>query len=196
MIREITSPDERELVLTRGRMLAGSNEQYLAPEWLARPDIYCVAQENEYNGYHDDSQSLVEAFDVHPNTRWWAVRSAGRDKLSEPVEATDLVYHMTAVEGTDNFESYYYPSGFMIFSEDQDAVILYSSIYDFKLIAGSADFVRAYIDGSKVEPLQELRDWFQEDIEDARSKGIEKRVAALERTLDMALSQVKLPPAA
>ena len=196
MIREIADPVERERVFERARVFVGSDEQYLAPEWLARSDVYCVAQENAYNGYHDDPESLVRAFGVLPGTRWCAVRAAGREKLSEPVEATDLVYRLTAAAGTDNFESYYYPSGFMLFSLDSDAVILYSPDYGYRLIAGSAQFVQAYIDGAKLDPIQELREWFQEKIDDRRQEGNEQAAIAIERTMNTGLAQVRLPPPA
>ena len=196
MIREIVDPDERERVFERARMFAGSEEQYLAPEWLARSDVYCVAQENAYNGYHDDPESLVRAFECFPDASWYAVETAGRKKLSDPVGVTDPLYHLTAVTGTDNFESYYHPRGFMLFSLDSDAVILYSPDYGYRLIAGSAQFVQAYIDGAKLDPIQELREWFQEKIDDRRQEGNEQAAIAIERTMNTGLAQVRLPPPA
>lgn len=40
MILEIVDQKDRELVLSRARLFAGADEQFLAPEWLARDDVF------------------------------------------------------------------------------------------------------------------------------------------------------------
>lgn len=196
MIRDVVCSRECELVLARARLLGGADEQYLAPDWLARPDIYCVAQENGWSGFHDDAESLAQAFACFPDARWFAVATAGREHIRDAVEVCDPVHALTTTADDVSFWARYNPVGTMLFSLTDDAVILHSSEREYRLIAGSAEFVRAYIDASTVDPVEELREIFRANIEWARKGGNDDWVEGFQRTLNMALSQVKLPPPA
>ncbi|QIM16926.1 hypothetical protein G7067_11785 [Leucobacter insecticola] len=79
---------------------------------------------------------------------------------------------------------------------DYDAVILYSPEYEYKLISGTAEFVRAYIDGAEVDPVAELEAWLRGEADMWKQRGDSEHAAAILRALDMALKQVKLPPSA
>lgn len=194
MIQSIDDPIERERVIARARLFAGSDEQYLNPEWLNRPDVYCVAQENENHPSHHEAGSLTSAFACYPDKAWFIVQIIDRE-FRDPVEVLSPIPYLLG-ESSLPMSSMLLSVPFLLFSMDEDAVFLYSPGSEYKLIAGSAEFVRAYIDNAEVDPLAELQELFQEDIEHYSRKGWDRTVKAIQSTLDDALSQVKLPPPA
>lgn len=195
MIEKIESEVERAQVFTRARRFVGSDEHFLAEDWLARDDIFCVAQENEGNGSYSEEQSLVQAFACFPESSWRAVEVVNRDRLHEPVRITNPVQHFTGGVYVDNLGSLYSGRGFLVFSMEYEAALLHSPEYEYRLIAGSAQFVRAFIDAASIDPIIELREVLQGNANRYKDRD-PGYAAAIERALDMALAQVKIPPAA
>lgn len=192
-LRAIINPVLRRRVRARAEMLADLDERYFSSEWLARPDVFCVAQENDIHGLHDDCPSLADAIARFPDTRWF-MASTYDGRARDMIELTDPLAHLVATERHISLPALWTVAPFMLFSVEQPAAILYTHGYEFKLISGSAEFVRAYIDGAEEDPVDELREWSQGNIEWRNQVGHEEAAVGIQRTLDIALSQVKLPP--
>lgn len=195
MIEKIESEVERAQVFARARRFVGSDEHFLAEDWLARDDIFCVAQENEGNGSYSEEQSLVQAFACFPNSSWRAVEVVNQDRLHEPVRVTNPIEHLRNHSSDTPFEIFYIGRGFLVFSMEYEAAMLHSPEYEYRLIAGSAKFVRAFIDAASIDPIVELREVLQGNANRYKDRD-PGYAAAIERALDMALAQVKIPPAA
>lgn len=193
MILEIVDPVERERVFERARMFSGSDEQHLSSEWLARPDVYCVAQLNDVHATHYEADSLIDSFAIFPEESWFLV-ALGNSSLRCPSAITAPDKYLLSGEKMFELPDYWMFSPFLLFNADHDAAILYSQNYEYRLIAGEAKFVQAYIEGSPVDPIQELRQWFQGNMDWNKKEGHAESAAAIQRTLEVALSQVKLPP--
>ncbi|MHA3724074.1 hypothetical protein ACXR2T_09370 [Leucobacter sp. HY1910] len=127
-----------------------------------------------------------------PDSKWFLVE-VSNSGLANPVELVRPVESLLDSD-PEPFPGNWDVLSFLLFSDTHDAAILYSAPYEYKLIAGSAQFVRKYIEGSEDEPLAELQSWFEEDIRIRRDKGQLKQAEEIRKTLNTALAQVKLPP--
>lgn len=189
----LKSIDDRELVArveARALGIFGSDEMHLAPEWLARPDIYCVAEENEAHAL-GDRQSLVAALACFPHAQWF-MATVHEERVTRAVEAIDPASHLVSDEHLLPLPAVWEVHSFILFALEQDAAILYSAPHEFRLISGSKEFVDAYIRGSVKDPLEALKEWAQDNAEAWAHNS--QYLAVLKQNLDAALSQVKLPP--
>lgn len=191
--RVILNPVLRRLVRARALMLADPDERYFSPEWLERPDVYCVAQENDVHALHHERGSLFAAFSCFRKTRWF-MATTHEGRVTNMREVTDPLAYLVGDERHVPLPPFWTVSPFILFSVEHPAAILYTHAYEFKLVSGTAEFVREYIDMADKDPVDELREWWQEDMDRYAQEGRTDTVTAIQRTLGAALSQVKLPP--
>lgn len=126
MIREITDPAERESVLLRAQFLIGADEQHLSPVWLSRPDIFCVAQENDNHSIHREEAALSGAFSYFPGARWVLVEVSDND-VSDPVELSNPVESRFDSD-PELLPGHWDMLSFLLFSLDQDAAIPFAQV--------------------------------------------------------------------
>lgn len=189
----LKSIDDRELfarVEARALVLYGRDERHLAPEWLARPDIYCVAEENEAHAL-GDRRSLVAALACFPQAQWF-LATVHEERVTRAVEIIDPASHLVSDENQLPLPAVWEVHSFILFALAEEAVILYSAPHEFRLIAGSNEFVGAYIRGSAEHPVEALKQWAHENAEAWAHNP--QYLAVIKQNLDAALSQVKLPP--
>lgn len=193
MIRQVDDQTLRERATQRAIMLSGSDELHLASAWLDRPEVFCVADENEVHGAHRDPGALSAAIAAFPQARWFlaAVHDGQVFKL---FEIEDPLLHLEDGKSGLPLPDDLWALPFLFFAVDDNAALLYSVAYEFRLVSGSKEFVEAYVRGSASHPLSDLRGSFQEAIDWYEQAGNEDAVRSIQQTEAMAFGQVKLPP--
>jgi hypothetical protein len=174
-------------------MLAGREGLLFSSSWLEEPTTYCVAEENENHGIHHTPRSIAAAIECYPDSRWLAMGVTQSGNVYDPVEVTTVISHLLRGSGDSKLAARYQAQSFLLFDLDNKAAILYSP-YGYKLVAGEERFVRAYVENADEDPISELIEFFQSEIDDYSQVGNIRAVDTLQRNLKDALSQVKLPP--
>ncbi|QIK62559.1 hypothetical protein G7068_04550 [Leucobacter viscericola] len=194
MIRVITDPEEQNRAFARAKRFVGDDEHLLATDWLGQPEVFCLAEENENHGVHHDDGSLKGALECFPDDNWRTAEIVNRNRILDPLEvpspAFQTIFDPTGIQ----LASHYNGRGFMLFSMENDAVILYSPEYEYKLVAGSAAFVRTYFENAVEDPIVELRSLSSHNIDWWKRQGVGSQALAIQDGLETALSHVNLPP--
>lgn len=191
-MRRITEAHETACIQAAVRKLMGPDSHLLSSEWLDRPDIYCVPERNDNQGVHFDGSAVVRAMRVKSPSSWYAA------DVGDPASPQNFVELLTPPEniiptpGQETLASFYFTKSYLLFDESQTAVILYSDEHEYRLIAGSADFVIAY--------AKNVNDFVREFCEDMEKEqrlwadmGNQQVAQFHARSLELAMAQVKLP---
>lgn len=196
MITGITEASDLAETLERASLFAGANENQLSEVWLSTRGVLSVPEENFQHAGEERSVALRAACALYPGSAWRTVAFMGPEEMWDPYSLSDpsaaLEWHRKS-DGTEGtLGGTYGGQSFLLFSMTEPAAIFYS-IYDFKLVTGSEEFVCAYFNNDLEGALAAFRQSWAEEVQDLVDEGQPEAAESVRNQYEIVSSQVRLP---
>ena len=193
MIQNLTDSVEIERIRNIAKSLMGAHSCCLSTDWLKRDDIFCIPEHNDNQGVHLNpapAERSVRSVDPSP---WYAAEVENAAFPTDIVKLTNPELHMIPTAGEEPLATLFVTRSYLVFNESMTAAVLYSDEFEYRLIAGLKDFVLAYA-GNADDFVAEFCDDMEEERRLWEDNGRQQIAQFQVRSLELAMSQVKIPP--